>query len=145
MKTPGHNIDFLIDPEIVSEIDLINDYNSASKLILNLITSKFPTGSFSYANAKAGKPPSLACNPYPTTKGDIQVCLFVLREKHENGWLQGGILTWLHPPSSFFRPRYKPHEIDFQLVADLGTKLEAIFIDHLHAQNVIIRKKAVPS
>jgi hypothetical protein len=143
MKTPGHNIDFLIDPEIVFGIDPINDYSSASKLILNLITSKFPAGSFSYPQAKAGKPPPLACNPYPTTKGDIQVCLFVLGEKHENGWLQCGILTWLHPPSSLFRSRYKPDEIDIQLVADLAAKLEAILVDHLRAQKVIIRNKAM--
>ena len=141
MKPPGHNIDFLIDPEIVSGI-APNDYNNASKLILDRIASKFPAESFYYPKAKAGNVRGLACNTYLTAKEYIQVCLFVLREKHENGYLQCGILTWLLPRSVLFRTWYKPDEIDIQLVADRRTKLEDILINDLGAKDVATRDKA---
>jgi hypothetical protein len=137
MKPPGHNIDFLIDPEIVSGI-ASNDYKGASKLILDRIASKFPAKSFYYPKAKAGNIRGLACNTYLTTKEYIQVCLFVHQEKHQNGWLQSGIMMWLLPRSVLFRTWYKPDEIDIQLVANLRNKLEDILINDLRAKDVRI-------
>jgi hypothetical protein len=138
MKPAGANIDFLLDPGIVPAIDLANDYRNAPKLILNLITSNFSANSFYYPKAKPGNVHGLACNPYPTPKGNIEVCLYVLRERSENGWLQCGIMTWLLPHYHIFRPWYKPDQIDFQFVASFKMKLEAILVENLGAKDVTL-------
>jgi hypothetical protein len=132
-REDAFEFEFRLNPSLIPEVDLSCPMKTAGRPLLDLLTSKFPTGTFRYTHAHRCKPWGGA-NSYVSGQTKISVCLFVLDQQRPDARLNCAVAGW-RIGRGFLRSS-PATKVDIQVVNELRAKIGTVLTSQLAAEDL---------